>query len=547
MAQPTREEWGSRMAIIIAAVAMAVGTGNIWRFPRVAAEWGGGAFLIAVTVGLVIWAIPLLMCEFLMGSRSRLGNIGAFRDFMGPKHSWAGAFMACVTIGIMFYYSVVAGWCIRYFVVAVTGGLTPGAGADVAVGSGTTFGQEQWDAFINNPLETVGYHAAAVIFTAAVVFRGIKGGLEKVLKIFLPALLVILLILAFRTVTLPGAGEGLRFLFVPDWALLGNPRVWLEAFTQVAWSTGAGWGLLMVYAVYSRQKEDIGVNSGIIAFSDVLVGFVAAAIILGTLYAVAPTVQVAEEALAAGNVGLTFIYIVDLMVTMPGAWFLSPLFFLALALAGISSFIAMFELGTTNLMNFGVERGRAAILVGTFAFLFGIPSALSITFLDNQDWVWGVGLLISGLLTAVAIMKYGVEKARAEINETSDIRIGAWWSVFIRLIPLVFVVIFGWWVYQSIVGHPEDWWNPLETFSTGTMVVQWLILFVLVYALNDFFTRRVAAGPMTRGIGGPGGVGPRSGGSADRRGGPTGGSSGPTTGSGGPTGDPSHPGPQPGS
>ena len=538
MAQPTREEWGSRMAIIIAAVAMAVGTGNIWRFPRVAAEWGGGAFLIAVTVGLVIWAIPLLMCEFLMGSRSRLGNIGAFRDFMGPKHSWAGAFMACVTIGIMFYYSVVAGWCIRYFVVAVTGGLTPAAGADVAMGTGTTFGQEQWDAFINNPLETVGYHAAAVIFTAAVVFQGIKGGLEKVLKIFLPALLVILLILAFRTVTLPGAGEGLRFLFVPDWALLGNPRVWLEAFTQVAWSTGAGWGLLMVYAVYSRQKEDIGVNSGIIAFSDVLVGFLAAAIILGTLYAVAPTVQVAEEALAAGNVGLTFIYIVDLMATMPGAWFLSPLFFLALALAGISSFIAMFELGTTNLMNFGVERGRAAILVGVFAFLFGIPSALSITFLDNQDWVWGVGLLISGLLTALAITKYGVEKARAEINETSDIRIGAWWSVLIRLIPVVFVVIFGWWVYQSIVWHPEDWWNPFETFSTGTMVVQWLILFVLVYALNDFFTRRVAAGPMTRGAAG-GGSGSGSGDDRTDEAGP------PAHGPGG--GGPHHPGPQPGS
>jgi len=547
MAQPTREQWGSRMAIIIAAVAMAVGTGNIWRFPRVAAEWGGGAFLIAVTVGLVIWAIPLLMCEFLMGSRSRLGNIGAFRDFMGPKHSWAGAFMACVTIGIMFYYSVVAGWCIRYFVVAMTGGLTPTEGADVAMGSGTTFGQEQWDAFIGNPLETVGYHAAAVIFTAAVVFRGIKGGLEKVLKIFLPALLVILLILAFRTVTLPGAGEGLRFLFVPDWALLGNPRVWLEAFTQVAWSTGAGWGLLMVYAVYSRQKEDIGVNSGIIAFSDVLVGFLAAAIILGTLYAVAPTVQVAEEALAAGNVGLTFIYIVDLMATMPGAWFLSPLFFLALALAGISSFIAMFELGTTNLMNFGVERGRAAILVGVFAFLFGIPSALSITFLDNQDWVWGVGLLISGLLTALAITKYGVEKARAEINETSDIRIGAWWSVFIRLIPLVFVVIFGWWVYQSIVWHPEDWWNPFETFSTGTMVVQWLILFVLVYALNDFFTRRVAAGPMTRGAGGPGGAGRPSGGAGEGRSGPTGGPDGPSDLPGDPTAGPSHPGPQPGS
>jgi neurotransmitter:Na+ symporter, NSS family len=492
MAQPEREQWGSRLAIIVAAVSMAVGTGNIWRFPRVAAEWGGGAFLIAVTVGLLIWAVPLLMCEFLMGSRSRLGNIGAFRDFMGPKNTWAGAFMACVTLGIMFYYSVVAGWCIRYFVVAATGGLSPEGEVT------PTFGQEHWDAFIANPVETVGYHAVAVLFTAAVVFRGIKGGLEKVLKVFLPALLFILLVLAFRAVTLPGAGEGLRFLFVPEWALLLEARVWLEAFTQVAWSTGAGWGLMMVYAVYAREKEDIGVNSGIIAFSDVLVGFIAAAIILGTLYAVAPTAAFAEDALAAGNVGLTFIYIVDLMATMPGAWILAPLFFLALALAGVSSFIAMFELGTTNLMNFGIERRRAAILVGGAAFLFGIPSALSITFLDNQDWVWGVGLLISGLLTALAILKYGVDRARAEINETSDLRIGRWWSATIWLIPVVFLVIFGWWVYQSVRDHPDTWWNPLETFSTGTMLMQWGLLFILVFALNRFFAERVKDGPMTR-------------------------------------------------
>ena len=496
MAQLEREQWGGRLAIIVAAVSMAVGTGNIWRFPRVAAEWGGGAFLIVVTIGLVIWAVPLLMCEFLMGTRSRLGNVGAFRDFMGPQNTWAGAFMACVTLGIMFYYSVVAGWCIRYFVVAATGGLSPVEGA-VGADAGT-WGQVQWDTFINNPLETVGYHAIAVVFTAAVVFQGIKGGLERVLKIFLPALLFILVVLGVRAVTLPGSGEGLRFLFVPEWSLLLEGRVWLEGFTQVAWSTGAGWGLMMVYAVYAREKEDIGVNSGIIAFSDVLVGFLAAAIILGTLYAVAPTVEFAEEALAAGHVGLTFIYIVDLLATMPGAAILAPLFFLALALAGISSFIAMFELGTTNLMNFGVQRRRAAIIVGVAAFIFGIPSALSIDFLDNQDWVWGVGLLISGLLTALAVTKYGVEKARAEINETTDIHIGRWWSACIRIIPLVFVVIFGWWVYQSMTEFSDTWWDPFETFSTGTMVVQWGILFVVLFALNRYLARNVEAGPMTQ-------------------------------------------------
>ena len=481
-----KEEWGSRLAIIIAAVSMAVGTGNIWRFPRVAAEWGGGAFLIAVTVGLLVWAVPLLMCEFLMGMRSRLGNVGAFRDFMGVRNTWAGAFMACVTIGIMCYYAVVAGWCIRYFVAAATGGVQPGID-----------GQAFWDDFIGNPLETVGFHAAAVLFSTWVVFRGIEGGLERVLKIFLPALLVILLILAFRAVTLPGAEEGLRYLFVPEWGRLWSGRLWLEAFTQVAWSTGAGWGLMMVYAVYAREKEDVAVNSGIIAFSDVLVGFFAAALILGTLFAVAPSAEFADEALASGNVGLTFIYVVELLATMPGSRLLAPLFFLALALAGVSSLIAMFELGTTNLMNFGIDRRRAAGLVGALAFVFGIPSALSITFLDNQDWVWGVGLLISGLLTALAIAKYGVERARSEINETSDLEVGRWFSYCVRAIPFVFAVVFGWWMYQSVVDHPESWWNPFETFSTGTLLVQWGALFVVLFLLNNFLAARVRRGPMT--------------------------------------------------
>jgi NSS family neurotransmitter:Na+ symporter len=471
---------------------MAVGTGNIWRFPVEASSNGGGAFLIAVSVALFLWAIPLLMCEFFMGTRSRLGNIGTFRDFMGEKYSWAGAFMALVTIGIMFYYAVICGWCVRYMIMAFTGGLTPPAG-----GVEGSWGQTQWDAFINDPLQTVGYHGLAVVFTTAVVYRGIKGGLEKVLNVLLPALLVALLILFVRVVTLDGAGEGLRFLYVPEWGMLLESEVWLAAFTQAAWSTGAGWGLMMVYAVYAREGEDVAVNSGIIGFSDTIVGILAGSIVLGTLWAVAPTDTYAQDALGAGNVGLTFIYIVDLLGTMPGSRFLAPLFFVALAFAGISSLIAMFELGTTNLTNFGMARKKAALLVGAGAFLFGIPSALSIDFLNNQDGVWGVGLLISGLLTALAVMKFGVDKARVGLNSSSDIRVGKLWNASVMLIPLLFVVLFGWWVFQSIQGNP-DWWNPFQVWSAGTLVVQWAILFVIVYALNGYFTRNVESGPMTR-------------------------------------------------
>jgi neurotransmitter:Na+ symporter, NSS family len=481
-----KEQWTGRLAIIIAAVSMAVGTGNIWRFPRMAAQWGGGAFLIAVTVALLLWAVPLMMAELYMGSKSRLGNIGTFRDFMGRRYTWAGAFMASVTIMIMFYYAVVVGWCLRYLVFALLGNIEPGIS-----------GQQEWDAFTGDARQTIGFHFIAVLLTTLVVVRGIQGGLERVLKVMLPALLLVLVILFFGAVTQDGASQGLRFLFVPDWPVLLNERVWLEAFTQVAWSTGAGWGLLMVYAVYAREREDIAVNSGIISFSDILVGFLAASIVLATIFALAPTAEYAHDAIGAGNVGLTFIYVIELLAVMPGSAVLAPLFFLALALAGVSSLIAMFELATTNLLNFGITRRRAAIATGVAAFVFGIPSAVSVDFLDNQDWVWGVGLLISGLLTAIAIMRYGVERARAEIDALSDMRVGAWWSWLIRLIPVLFLFVFGWWVLRSTTWYPGEWWNPLLKESTGTMVVQWLIVFAVVFALNNYFARRVTAGPMT--------------------------------------------------
>lgn len=481
-----REMWSGRLVVIIAMISMAVGTGNIWRFPRIAAAQGGGAFIFALTIALVLWAIPLLMAEFYMGYRSRLGNLGAFRDFMGKKYTWVGAWMALVCIGITFYYAVVCGWTIRYFVVAVTGQL------------GDVPGQVMWDAFKGNAGEQVFYHFIAVLIVFLVVYRGIKGGLESVLKVMLPSLLVVLVILAARAVTLPGAAEGLRFLFVPDWSLLGTGEIWLQAFTQAAWSTGAGWGLLLVYAVYTREREDIAVNSFIIGFADVFVGFIAGIAVLGTVFALAASPEIAREVMAGDNFGITFVGVVDLLAKMPGSAIIAPLFFLALSLAGVSSLIAMLELITTNLANLGIDRKKAAIYGGIACFVLGVPSAVSFDFLENQDWVWGVGLLISGLLTAMAMMKYGVEKARSEINESSDMNVGAWWSWLIRLIPVMFVFLFGWWVWQSIGWYPDTWWHPFELFNVGTMVFQWLILFIIVYALNGYFNKNLESGPMTK-------------------------------------------------
>ncbi|PSK99130.1 NSS family neurotransmitter:Na+ symporter [Haloactinopolyspora alba] len=509
-----REVFGSRFTFVAAGIGMAVGTGNLWRFPRVVGEFGGGAFLIALVVANLIWAIPILMSESLMGSRSQRGTVGAFRDFMGRRFAWMGGYMGFITVGILFYYSVVCGWAIRYFVYAITGRFD--SGADTA---------GIWDDFTTTPWQTILFHAIAIGLVGLIVYRGLKRGFEIILKYTIPVLFVILVILAVRAMTLDGAADGMRYLFVPEWSLLGDAEVWLQAFTQMAFSTGAGWGLYLTYSVYMRRREDFALNAATICSGNLLASLLAGVAVMATIFALR-TPEFAAEAANSGNSGLAFIYFAELFGEMPGGtWFFAPLFFLALSLAGLSSLIAMAELATRNVEDMGLPRRRAVPWVVGVSFVAGIPSAISVDFLNNQDFVWGVGLLISGLLAAVAMMKFGVERARAELDDSSDIRVGAWWPTLIRLFPVMFVALFGWWIYRTVdVLAPDTWWNPFEPFSLMTLLVQWVALFVVMYALNGFLSRRVEPGPMTpevgpgAGGGGPPGDQPAGGSGATRRG-----------------------------
>lgn len=482
-----REVFASRFTFVAAAIGMAVGTGNVWRFPREAGLNGGGAFLIALVVANLVWAIPILMSESLLGSKSRLGTVGAFRDFMGRRFAWMGGFMGFVTIGIMFYYSVVCGWAIRYFVYAVTGRFESGTDTEGLFLS-----------FTDTPWQTILFHAIAIGTVGLIVYRGLKRGFEVILKYAIPLLFVLLVILAIRAMTLSGSSEGLRFLFVPEWNLLGDAELWLRAFSQMAFSTGAGWGLYLTYSVYLRRREDFALNASTVAAGNLFASLLAAVAVMCTIFALR-TQDFAVQAAESGNQGLAFIFFAELFGEMPGGtWFFAPLFFLTLAIAGISSLIAMMELATRNVEDLGLPRRRAVPWIVLVAFIAGIPAAYSVDFLENQDFVWGVGLLIGGLLVAIAMMKYGVERARAELDADSDFRVGRWWSTLIWIFPVVFVILFGWWIQQTItVFAPDAWYNPLEPFSLMTLVVQWAALLVVMLLLNNWLSNRVATGPMT--------------------------------------------------
>ncbi|QEK12539.1 sodium-dependent transporter [Crassaminicella thermophila] len=482
------EQWSSRWGFIAASMGMAIGTGNIWRFPRVAASNGGGPFLIAWTVALFVWAIPLLMGEMVMGRKTGLGTIGAFRDFVGKKFTWMGTWIAAVCLAIMFYYSVIMGWCMKYFTLAVSGAFKSGMGTEAT--------EAIWHTFTTTPSQTIFFHFISMTIAGIIIYKGVNGGIEKASKIMIPTLFILMLTAVIRSVTLPGATKGLEYLFSPKLYMLKNPKIWLEAFTQAAWSTGAGWGFIITYAVYTKKKEDIAANCMIMGFGNNVGSLIAGLTILPAIFALSPNQEFVNQAITSGNTGLAFIYLAQLFPTMPAGRILAAIFFLSMTIAALSSLLPMIEVGVRNLMDMGMTRKKATLLIIISGFILGIPSAYSLDFLNNQDFVLGIGLLVSGLFVAFALMKYGLEEIRNKVinTEWTDMKVGKWWSVCVKLFPLFFIVLTGWWMFQAVGWYPDSWWNPLEVYSPGTILFQFVIYVILGLKTNNILAGRIGKG-----------------------------------------------------
>ncbi|MFC1555381.1 sodium-dependent transporter [candidate division KSB1 bacterium] len=458
---------------------MAVGTGNIWRFPRIIAQNEGGSFLIPWLIFLFLWSIPLLILEFSFGRAARKGTIGAFGKIMGKKFGWMGAYVGFCAMGIMFYYSVVTGWCFKYLFSSLSGSVL---GQD-----GVSF----WNSFVSTQYQPVLFHFMAMLIGGYIVYRGVRG-IEKANKFLIPSLFLLLIVAMLRSVTLDGALAGINYLFTPQWSDLLDYKIWLEALTQSAWSTGAGWGLLLTYAVYMKQKEDIVLNSGIIGFGDYGISLIAALAIVPVVFALRPeeAVVLVQEP-GPASTGLTFIAIAELFNQMAGGRIILVLFFLALSFAAVSSLISMIELTTRIFIDLGMIRKKAIIVVGSFAFLLGVPSALSMGFFENQDWVWGVGLLVSGFFFAMAAMKFGVRQFREKYinHEGNDINLGRFFDYIIFLIPVQFVVLIWWWFSKA-----GGWTDIFSSYSVGTCLLQWGLALVLFISLNKWLMKRTFKG-----------------------------------------------------
>ncbi|MEQ9165596.1 MAG: sodium-dependent transporter [Fulvivirga sp.] len=488
------EEFSNRWGIVLASLGMAIGAGNLWRFPRLAGQYGG-AFLILWIVFLLIWSIPILMAEFSIGKKFKKGVIGSFGSVSGKGLTWGGFFITVCTLGIAFYYAVVTGWALQYLGLAsqnlfsfITGSKT----IAVHLAEDPTYLETYWDGISNGSISTVILYILAIIAGIYLLIKGIQNGLERANKILIPSLFGLLIVITVISLNMENGFKGLEYMFAIDVKHFSNPTIWIEALSQSAWSTGAGWGLIMTISSYSRKKEDVVLNTFISGFGNNTASIMAGVAILPAVFALAANEGEAVSFLQSGNQALTFTIIPKLFSTITGGAILSFIFFLAFFMAAFSSLLPMLELFIANLKDMGLTRKSAAMRTAIFCIIFGFPSAWSLNFFNNQDWVWGIGLIISGLLIIIVVLKYGISKFKKDFIDTdSDLNVPLkYFSITLCFNVVLAVVLIYWWMSRGYSENPwfdaNGNWNVFDVYSNASVVTQWAIALIAGIAINKY-------------------------------------------------------------
>lgn len=491
------DQFSSRWGIILASLGMAIGAGNLWRFPRLAGQYGG-TFIILWIVFLFIWSIPLLLAEFSIGKKYKKGVIGSYAQLAGEKFTWMGFFITICTLGIAFYYSIVTAWALRYFGFSL-GDLFSSVSLKETLETNPEYLNEFWASISNGNWVTICLYIFNVLLGVFVLSKGIQKGLEKANRILIPSLFVLLLIIAAIALNMENGVLGLEYMFTINWDDFANSRIWIEALTQSAWSTGAGWGLMMTISSYSRKNEEVTLNTFISAFGNNTASLVAGMAILPAVFASAPSYDGAVAYLQSGNQALTFTIIPKLFSTFKGGTILSLIFFAALFLAAFSSLLPMIELFTRNLHDLGFSRKNAMTRVVIFFIIFGFPSAYSLDFFSNQDWVWGVGLIVTGLFILFAVVKAGAKKFKEElVDEDSDFKVSSRYFVICMTgnIALALFLIY-WWLSQGYSEYPwfdaNGNWNLFDVYSNASILTQWIGVMLIGFLMNKFLYNKFAA------------------------------------------------------
>ena len=513
------DEFSSRWGLIFATIGAAIGTGNIWRFPRMVGANGGGTFLIPWLFFLFVWSIPLVIAEFALGKRSRTGTVGTFRIFGGKKLAWMGLWTAWISTAIGFYYAVVAGWCMNYFQLGFRGKLTEGIDT-----------VEVWNNFLMSTELVILFQVLVIFITLAAIWGGAKM-IEKANTFMMISLFVLLFLALFLALWMDvrdGSLDGAMFMFSVDFEILMQPETWINGLSQSAWSCSAGMGMAITYAVYMKKDEDTTLNAFTMGLANNSISIIAGLTVLSAIFAVQ------DDPLATvtgGSSAITFLALPEVFAQAPGGsmtqWIMMWAFFLALTFAALTSMISTVELCVRNFVDHGFERNKAVGITGGALLVFGFPSTFLWIrlsddgvrfpeFLEVQDHIWGYGLMFSGLFIAYIIWKFGfkiwrekvavgeageglmgyirhgVPAFRDEFINTgdNDVWIGRWWDFLMFIaFPVLFTVLIVSY-FSDMIANTPDVWNPSNPHGLTIILLFWGVVGSLFVGFNHILVAR---------------------------------------------------------
>jgi len=468
----------------MAAVGSAVGLGNVWRFPYVCYENGGGAFLIPYFVALFTAGIPLLILEFSVGHWARGSPPKAFAK-IGKKWEWAGWWTVLMPFLVATYYVVVMAWCFSYMIYAV----------DLRWGSqaGSFFSSFLGDT--GSPVILGGISIPVLLGLFAVwfcifliLYKGVKR-IGKIVAWTVPIPTILLIILTIRGLTLPGAMEGISYYLTPNFSKLLDGNVWIAAYAQVFFSLSLAQGIMITYASFLKKKSDITNNAFIIALADAGTAFLAGFAVFSVVGYLAMSQGIGINALGEQIAGpsLVFITYPTAISLLPfAAAFFGMIFFIALLTFGIDSAFSMIEPISSGLHDkWKISKAKATAVMCTLGFFISLifTTGGGSYWLDLLDhFVCNFGLVMIGLVECLILgWMYKIYKLREHANETSDLLLGKWWDILIKyVIPTVLSMLLAVAIIQNILtpyeGYP--WW-----VIVAGGVAPLLIIFALSFVL----------------------------------------------------------------
>lgn len=482
-----RPQWGTRAGFIMAAAGSAIGLGNIWRFPAVAYENGGGAFFIPYLFALLTAGIPILVMEFAIGHKYRSSAPGSLGK-INRKFQGIGWWQLAISFVISVYYAAVIAWALSYAIFAInlrwgddTEGFLFGQYLKLAETPGQ-FGGIVPGVFI--PLLIVWLVALFILYS------GVRKGIEAANKIMLPALFVLFIILVIRALTLEGAAEGLNAFFKPNWDSIFSGKVWVAAYSQIFFSLSIGFAIMVTYSSYLAKKSDITNNAFITGFANSGFELLAGIGVFSILGFMAMQQGVGIDEVVSGGVGLAFVVFPQIINQLPAFnGFFGFLFFASLVLAGMSSLISIVETYVAGIQEkFNVTRTKAVLFGGGLAAIISIlfSSNGGLYFLDVVDYfINNFGVALAGLVEVIAIAWIARElgKLQEHANGISDIKLGSWWKISLAVIT---PVVLGYMMFDNIRTNIMENYEGYETWfvtAFGWVVVVAVIIVGIVFSL----------------------------------------------------------------